>query len=478
MPIIDTLRVPFVDTLLVTRRLDAKDKIIRNGMTRLRALRRAGIAYRARWPRLVVAWQRRPARVTPAYAWFGGAALGGAVSGAAAMYWFDPQSGRRRRALARDRSAHLLRRAEALVDAGARDLAHRVRGRAAEIAARLESEPVDDVAVERRLRSELGRVTSHPGAITVSCDDGIVELTGLILEDELPAVLARVAKVRGVRGVENRLEVPEQPGSIPALQGGVRRQPRFEYMQAHWAPGPRVVALATGVSLIWIARRQSPMFRWPVGLSGVTLVARSISNVPLRRLVGLGVGPAAVDIAKDLHVNASVDEVFDFWRAFENFPRFMTHVKEVRPVGGGRYRWKVEGPLGIRLGWEAELTEEAPKRRIAWRSVDGAAVKNAGAVDFEPSDGGTHVRVRMQYTPPAGAIGHAFAKLLGRDPKREMDDDLMRFKSLIEHSKATGDGETVTKQELAPHIASEPAESEAGSETAAAKPSEEVERRF
>jgi uncharacterized membrane protein len=440
-------------------------------------MRNAGLAYRARWPRLVFVRQRPRAHMPQAYAWFGGAALGGAASGAAAMYWFDPQSGRRRRALARDKAAHVLRRSRAVLDASRRDLAHRARGLAAELAGRFESRPLDDVAIERRVRAELGRVTSHPGAIAVSCDDGgTVELTGVILEKELPAVLARVAKVRGVNGVESRLQVHDEAGSVPALQGGGRRPPRFAFMKEHWAPGPRVVALAGGASLIWLARRRWITFRWALGLSGVTLVARSISNMPLRRLVGVGAGRGAVDIAKDLHVSAPVDEVFEFWRMLENFPRFMTHVKEVRPLGHGRYHWKVEGPLGIRLGWDAELTEQTPHQRIAWRSADGAPVKSAGAVEFEPSDGGTHVRVRMQYNPPAGAIGHAFAKLLGRDPKRQMDDDLLRFKSLIEQGKATGDGETVTKEELAPALATEA--SEASGETGSARPGEEVERRF
>jgi len=74
-----------------------------------------------------------------------------------------------------------------------------------------------------------------------------------------------------------------------------------------------------------------------------------------------------------------------------------------------------------------------PNEIIAWKSEPGAALRNAGCVRFDPApDGGTRVDIHFTYNPPAGAMGHAAAGFLGADPKRMMDDDLARIKTMIE----------------------------------------------
>src|SRR5205814_797244 len=123
---------------------------------------------------------------------------------------------------------------------------------------------------------------------------------------------------------------------------------------------------------------------------------------------------------------------FQFWSNYENFPRFMSHVREVKETAPGRSHWVVAGPAGIPVEWEAELTEFAPNRVIAWKSVPGAAVRNVGNIHFDPNaDGTTRVDIKLSYNPPAGAVGHFLADLFGADPKRLTDDDLVRMKSLI-----------------------------------------------
>ena len=116
----------------------------------------------------------------------------------------------------------------------------------------------------------------------------------------------------------------------------------------------------------------------------------------------------------------------------------------------GRSSWKVRGPAGIIFEWDAVITRIEPGRLLAWKSVEGAMVENAGVIRFEDAGGGkTRLDIRLSYNPPAGAFGHAFARLLGADPKKQMDDDLLRFKSLMELGKATGH-ETVKRDELVP----------------------------
>lgn len=133
-------------------------------------------------------------------------------------------------------------------------------------------------------------------------------------------------------------------------------------------------------------------------------------------------------------INRSVDEVYAFWRRFENFPRFMRHLESVETLPKGRSRWRARGPAGIRVTWEAELVEDRQGEWIAWRSVPGSGIQNSGSVRFSPAPGarGTEVRVQLQYSPPAGSLGRGIAWLFGEEPDQQIHHDLHRFKQLME----------------------------------------------
>jgi len=139
-------------------------------------------------------------------------------------------------------------------------------------------------------------------------------------------------------------------------------------------------------------------------------------------------------VVKSMPVKASPDEAYRFWRKFENFPRFMYHVEEVRSLGDRRSHWKAKAPLGRTVEWDAEIVEDRPGEMIAWRSVAGSQVPNAGSVSFKklPGDRGTAVRVELGYDPPGGVVGATFAKLFGREPGQQVDQDLRRFKAMLE----------------------------------------------
>jgi len=122
----------------------------------------------------------------------------------------------------------------------------------------------------------------------------------------------------------------------------------------------------------------------------------------------------------------------------------MEHVREVRVTGDGRWHWRVSGPSGIEVEWDAEVTRADPGRLIAWKTVENASVESSGTVRFVPERNGTRVDVSLTYNPPLGALGHAVAALLGGDPKKQLDDDLLRLKSLLEQGKATGHESQVT----------------------------------
>lgn len=133
-------------------------------------------------------------------------------------------------------------------------------------------------------------------------------------------------------------------------------------------------------------------------------------------------------------VNRPVDQVYRFWRDFENLPRFMTHLLDVDTTTDGQSRWIAKGPLGLHVQWEAEIINDQRNRLISWKSLPGSDVDTAGSVVFEdltPNEG-TRVRVELKYDPPAGKFGAAVAKLFGEDPQRQIEEDLQRFKEVME----------------------------------------------
>jgi uncharacterized membrane protein len=307
------------------------------------------------------------------------------------------------------------------------------------------------VTLEARVRSALGRVCSHPGAVRVFCRHGRVKLEGAILASERKRVLACVRHVRGVHELDDGLTAHENAAGHPDLQGGATRPGmKPELLQRHWSPTARFLVGLGSAGLVGFGAVHRGKTGPVLGLAGVLLGLRSLTNVDLRRLTGVGAGPWALTLRKEITVCAPVNEVFAFWQAMHNFPRFMLHVEEVEPTGHGRSRWRVRGPAGIIFEWVAELTHLEEGKLLAWRSVEGAMVENAGIIHFEDAgEGRTRLDIRLSYNPPAGVIGHAFAKLLGADPKKQMDDDLLRLKSLMEQGKATGH-EKVSRDELVP----------------------------
>lgn len=368
--------------------------------------------------------------------------IGGAGFGAALVFMLDPITGRRRRALMRDKVVYGLRKTRDAAGATSRDLVHRASGFAAEARSLVSAEPADDTVLIERVRAKLGRVCSHPGAIDVSASDGTVILSGPILAHEVSDVLWAIWRVRGVENVDNQLEVHEEAGDIPALQGGAARPgDRFELMQVSWSPTARLlVGGAGGVMLTYGMSKRGPL-GLALGAAGLGMLARAATNLEMKRLAGVGGGRRAVDIQKGLRIEAPVDEVFSFWENFENFPRFMTHVLEIRPTRlEGQTHWTVEGPGGIPIEFNAVVTELIPNEVLAWRTVEGSPVAHAGFVRFETTvDGATRLTIRMSYNPPGGALAHGVAALFGADAKHLMDDDLVRLKTLLETGRPPRD---------------------------------------
>ncbi len=151
-----------------------------------------------------------------------------------------------------------------------------------------------------------------------------------------------------------------------------------------------------------------------------------------------------IKLEKSITINREPAEVYAFWRNFENLPRFMNHLESVTVTGEGRSHWVAKAPAGTSVEWDAETYNERENEFIAWRTLEGADVASAGSVHFEPAPGGrgTVVRVSLKYDPPGGRLGAAVAKLFGENPEQQIDDDLRRFKQLMETGEiATTEGQ-------------------------------------
>jgi uncharacterized membrane protein len=368
-------------------------------------------------------------------------ALGSFAVGAGLMYFLDPSRGARRRGEAQDRTVRGASGAGTGLRRTAEHLRNSARGLVAETKARFRSEELSDYQLGARVRAALGRVCSHPSAITVYSDgaNGIITLEGDVLADEVNAIVRASQGARGVKVVENRLRIAVDPADVPSLQGGFERR-WGRRGEGYWSPGSRLAVGAAGGALsVWGAVRRD----WigaALGLVGLGLVTRGLSDLPTSRLVGIGAGRRAVDVNKSINIKAPLDLVFGFFSHYDNFPQFMSNVKEVRDPGNGRSHWVVAGPAGVTVEWDADLVDFAPNDRIAWESVPGSAVDNAGSITFrEARDGSTQVNIRLSYNPPGGAIGHVVAKLFGSDPKSEMDGDLARVKTFLESGSPARD---------------------------------------
>jgi BON domain len=211
-----------------------------------------------------------------------GAGLGMGIS---VMYLVDPDRGKRRRALLRDKCVSATRKTGEVIEVTARDFTNRAQGIAASIQSRFTSAEADDAVLVDRVRSKLGRIVSHPGAIEVASENGNVTLSGPILEAEVDSLLACVKAVQGVNELANNLEVHKEAGNYPALQGGREPQrPRFEFLQENWSPAARFVAGAVGASLAIYGGTRRDILGAGFGAAGVLLLTRGITNTELKRL--------------------------------------------------------------------------------------------------------------------------------------------------------------------------------------------------
>ena len=210
--------------------------------------------------------------------------------GAGMMYLLDPNRGRSRRAIVRDKAVSLYSDSAYFAGKVQRDLRNRAAGMAASAKGRLTPEDeIADQKLEARVRAKLGRVTSHPHPIRVRAESGCVTLEGPILANEVDALVSAVRSVQGVSEVRNRLQPHQEPGNNPDLQGDTEPpRERSEFMQANWSPAARLVATALGGGLVIYGLRARGPLAKATATVGAGLLARGVSNKEVGSWTDLG----------------------------------------------------------------------------------------------------------------------------------------------------------------------------------------------
>jgi uncharacterized membrane protein len=176
----------------------------------------------------------------------------------------------------------------------------------------------------------------------------------------------------------------------------------------------------------------------PSRIAAATAAVAGVARIDMSCSQQLSQNPGAniraIHVTRAITIDRSPEELFQFWRNFENLPRFMNHLKSVEVKSDTRSHWVAKGPANSDIEWDAEIVNEHRNEMIAWQSCEGADVENAGSVRFTPATGGrgTVVKVELKYDPPAGVLGATVARLFGEAPEKQIAIDLGRLKQFLE----------------------------------------------
>jgi hypothetical protein len=212
----------------------------------------------------------------------------GAVLGAAGAFLLDPDRGRRRRAVVRDK----VNKGRDFADAATQDLQHRARGLRARLERLRGRRGSSDEVLMERVRAKLGRYCTHPGAVEVTAFKGHVVLTGDALAAEQQQVMAAVRSVRGVEHVDNKLTVHASAEGIPSLQrASASVRERIALRQGDWSPGLRLMAGGTGALLLLYVLARGGLTSIGALGAGAVLLGRASTDQPLRHAISSAPAP-------------------------------------------------------------------------------------------------------------------------------------------------------------------------------------------
>jgi|GEM_PF-438121 len=361
--------------------------------------------------------------------------LKGLGLGAGLMYFADPNSGRRRRARALDQWDRAVHCTQDFLDKAQRDAANRAAGLTAQATSLLHRDTADDSIVTARVRSKLGRYTSQPRAIAVETHQGQVTLSGSVPEHEVGDLLRAICSVSGVRGVENRLDVrqqPEDPLSDPRDAQLLGNHDRG-FWESPWNPATRVAGQVAGAALMGKCLTDNRLVTKLLGTVGLGLFIRATTNRSFGQLLGTAEQPQWMRFQRTVTIHSPIEKVWDFLSDFEEVGRFLPGVTMVQDLGDGCFRWGLELPGGQELELEERLTEFVPQERLSWESASAQSLCYQGTLSVQSADADTtRIHLCFDYAPPGGALGAAIAAMFAADPKSLFQQAVLRIKPFLE----------------------------------------------
>lgn len=199
----------------------------------------------------------------------------------------------------------------------------------------------------------------------------------------------------------------------------------------------RFLSLAGGTLLLISSIKKGKKISIPkVLFSGMLLYRGMAGYCPAYDILGkkkLQRNIRNINIRESIVVYKSRQKVYNYWRNLSNLPFFMEHLEYVQVLDENRSRWKVKGPAGLPLSWNAYIVKDEPGELIGWSSLPGSDIETSGKVQFvDAGKYATEVRVNISYRPSDGLISESIAKLFNKKFKKTLKNDIKNFKDIIE----------------------------------------------
>lgn len=255
----------------------------------------------------------------------------------------------------------------------------------------------------------------------------------------MPQVRFRVGmkKLQGFSGTERKRRIMEDTFH---QQGNLYRKatpPMGMTNEINVGKLERLVSAGLGMGLLCGALRSNGFLKYAAILgAGGYLIYRGVSgNCPLSSFLGVKGGAGVIAIKSRLTVDRPRDAVYAIWRKLENLPRFMRHLERVEATDAVRSHWTARFPgTPAAISWNAEIVGDEEGSVIAWRSLPGSTIENAGEVRFRdaPEHPGTEVTVDISYRAPAGNLGEGIARLLNPVLENLIREDILNFREYAE----------------------------------------------
>jgi uncharacterized membrane protein len=358
--------------------------------------------------------------------------LGGIATATTAAYFLNRENGRERRARAARGAERLAKAIAEGAALGVRDGQHRLVGITKQAWFAFRHEHLEDRVLVERIRSRMGRIVSHPHKIHVASDEGVITLWGQASQDEAFKLARTVAAMRGVRELQDHLEICEPE---PARETDTLRKARLA-TRLNWSPWQRLVATVAGTAIAAYGWRRRDKLGFCLSVLGAGVAAQGWMNRNVHSMLAFAEDCPGFELERTVRINAPVSDIYDFWCNPENYPKVFSHISGIERQAENLYRWTISGPAAIPIHWDGMITRTIPNTIVEWKSLPGSAVGNFGVARFDPNyDASTRVHIRMFYRPPAGILGRFLAELFGSDPKKVLDQDLGRLKRIFEQDE-------------------------------------------